>query len=121
MYDDFQYKMVIVIPKEIKLTKGFMAVHVVHVAVRTVEEGKKKNIKWVRNWFNEGQKKVTVQVSTIEELTNIFQKEQNIGLPCALVKESKKGDLPKETITALGIGPAPNSKIDPLTSNLKLL
>jgi len=90
MYDDFQYKMIIAIPKEIKLTKGLMAVHVSHVAVKTVEEAKKKNLKWVRSWFSEGQKKVTVQVQTIEELTALFHKAQNLGLPCTMVKESKK-------------------------------
>ncbi len=121
MYDDFQYKMIIAIPKEIKLTKGLMAVHVSHVAVKTVEDAKKKNLKWVRSWFSEGQKKVTVQVPTIEELTALFHKAQNLGLPCTMVKESKKGNLPEGTITALGIGPAPNSKVSPITSDLKLL
>jgi len=121
MYDDFQYKMIIAIPKEIKLTKGLMAVHVSHVAVKTVEEAKKKNLKWVRSWFSEGQKKVTVQVPTIEELTALFYKAQNLGLPCTMVKESKKGNLPEGTITAIGIGPAPNSKVSPITSDLKLL
>jgi len=121
MHEDFQYKMVIVIPKEIKLTKGLMAVHVSHVAVSTVEEAKKNNPKLVSNWFSEGQKKVIVQVPTIEELTALFQKAQHLGLPCTIVKESEKGKLPKGTITALGIGPAPNSKVDPITANLKLL
>lgn len=121
MLDDFQYKMVIAIPKEIQLTKGLMAVHVSHVAASTVEEAKKKNIKWVRSWFSEGQKKVTVQVPTIEDLTILFHKAQNLGLPCTLVKESKKGKLPEGTITALGIGPCPNSKVNPITDDLKLL
>ncbi|MHA1442138.1 MAG: peptidyl-tRNA hydrolase [Candidatus Heimdallarchaeota archaeon] len=44
-----------------------------------------------------------------------------MGLPCTMVKESKKGNLPEGTITALGIGPAPNSKVSPITSDLKLL
>ncbi|NHJ05781.1 MAG: peptidyl-tRNA hydrolase [Candidatus Heimdallarchaeota archaeon] len=119
--DDFQYKMVIALRTDLKMTKGKSAVQASHAAVIAVEEAKRKKLDWVKKWFYEGQKKVVVQVSSKEELELLYQKAQQNNFPCSLVNDAGLTELPPGTATAVAIGPVPNNMIDKITSNLKLL
>ncbi|NHJ87068.1 MAG: peptidyl-tRNA hydrolase [Asgard group archaeon] len=118
---NFDYKMVIGIRIDLKMTKGKTAVQAAHAAVMAVEDAKRTKLNWIKNWFNEGQKKVCVQVNTKEQLELLFQKARSNGLPCSLINDAGLTQLPPGTATAVAIGPAPNDKIDKITSNLKLL
>ncbi|HUU79189.1 MAG TPA: peptidyl-tRNA hydrolase Pth2 [candidate division Zixibacteria bacterium] len=119
--DDFQFKMVIALRTDLKMTKGKSAVQASHAAVIAVEEAKRKKLDWVKKWFYEGQKKVVVQVSSKEELELLYQKAQQNNFPCSFVNDAGLTELPPGTATAVAIGPAPNNLIDKITSNLKLL
>ncbi|HUT81556.1 MAG TPA: peptidyl-tRNA hydrolase Pth2 [Candidatus Bathyarchaeia archaeon] len=120
-YDNFQYKMVIAIRSDLKMTKGKMAVQAAHAAVLAVEEAKRNRSKWVQSWFHEGQKKVTVQIDTEQELQSLYQKAQRNNLPCSLVNDVGLTEFPPGTATAVAIGPTPNDVLDKLTSQYKLL
>ena len=119
--DNFQYKMVIALRTDLKMTKGKSAVQAAHAAVIAVEEAKRNRADWLKKWFYEGQKKVVVQVSTKEELEILFNKAKQNNLPCSFVNDAGLTELPPGTPTAVAIGPAPNDKIDKITSHLKLL
>ena len=118
---DFNYKMVIAIRSDLKLSKSKIAVYASHVSVLAVEEAKKKRSDWLKKWFSEGQKKVVVQVSTELELETLYQKAINENLPCGFVNEYNQENKSKEIIAAVAIGPTPNTKIDKFTADLKLL
>ncbi len=118
---NFQYKMVIVIRTDLKMTKGKIAAQASHAAVICVEEAKRNKQNWLKTWFYEGQKKVVVQVSSKEDLELVFQKARSINLPCSFINDAGMTELPPGTPTAVAIGPAPNNNIDNITSNLKLL
>ncbi len=119
--EEFQYKMIIAIRTDLKMSKGKMAIQAAHAAVIAVEEAKRAKQKWVKSWFSEGQKKVAVQIATKEELELIYQKARSKNLPCSFVNDAGLTELPPGTATAVAIGPAPNNIIDKITSNLKLL
>ncbi len=119
--DDFQYKMIIAIRTDLKMSKGKIAIQAAHAAVIAVEEAKRMKLNWMKSWFSEGQKKVAVQISSKEQLELIYQKARNNNLPCSFVNDAGLTELPPGTATAVAIGPAPNDVIDKITSNLKLL
>ncbi|MBN1329545.1 MAG: peptidyl-tRNA hydrolase [Candidatus Heimdallarchaeota archaeon] len=121
VYDNFQYKMVIAIRTDLKMTKGKMATQAAYAAVVALEEAKKNHIKWVQSWYHEGQKKVTVQIDTEQELQTLYQKAQRNNLPCSLVKDNSIEEKNTTNFTAVAIGPTPNDILDKLTSQYKLL
>ncbi|MGC9780605.1 MAG: peptidyl-tRNA hydrolase [Candidatus Heimdallarchaeota archaeon] len=121
IFDSFQYKMIIAIRTDLKMTKGKMAVQASHAAVIAVEEAKRSKLKWVKSWFSEGQKKVVVQILSKEQLELLYQKARSSNLPCSFINDAGLTELPAGTATAVAIGPAPNNKLDKITSNLKLL
>jgi PTH2 family peptidyl-tRNA hydrolase len=69
----------------------------------------------------EGQKKVAVKVADEEELGEIEEAADQLGLPHALIIDRGLTEVPEGTVTCLGIGPAPSAMIDRITGKLKLL
>ncbi len=118
--NDFKLKQVIVYRSDLKLTKGKLAIQVAHAAVSSAERA--KNFKdWYSIWRDEGQKKVLVKVKTKEELIELKNLAKSKNLPYYLIKDAGLTQIPPNTITCLGIGPAPNEKVDKLTGELPLV
>ena len=90
MLVDFEYKMVIAIRTDLKMAKGKMAIQAAHAAVVAVEEAKRNKLKWVKSWFSEGQKKVSVQISSKEQLELLYQKARSNNLPCSFINDAIK-------------------------------
>ena len=75
-------------------------------------------IKWIEGEFT----KVTLGVNSEEELINIFNKADQMGLMCSLIKDKGHTEFNGvETYTCCAIGPCESEKIDKITGNLKLL
>ncbi|MCF2143638.1 MAG: peptidyl-tRNA hydrolase Pth2 [Candidatus Heimdallarchaeota archaeon] len=118
---NFQYKMVIAIRKDLQMSKGKTAVQAAHASVLAVENAKHKYKDWLKKWLYEGQKKVVVQLQSEDELLHLYRQAQTSNLPCAIVNDAGLTELPPNTATAVALGPAPNEKLDKLTSKYKLL
>jgi len=72
-------------------------------------------------WKNGSIAKVCVYVKTEEELLSLWEKVHASGLPCALIQDSGLTEFGgKKTYTAIGIGPAYDSELKPLTGHLPL-
>lgn len=69
----------------------------------------------------EGAKKIVVKVNSLEELKELEKKAKGLKLPNALIVDRGLTQIPPDTPTSLGIGPADDGIIDKLTGNLKLL
>lgn len=117
----FEYKMVILVRSDLKMSKGKTAVQVAHAAVSAAEEARRSKPEWWQNWMKEGQKKVALKVSSLEELEFFERKAEEKGLPHAKICDMGLTEVPPGTVTALAIGPAPNELIDQLTGHLPLL
>lgn len=76
---------------------------------------------FVESWVNGRFKKITVYVTTDEELVDLYTRAQDAGIPCSLIRDAgltEFGGVP--TLTAVGIGPADPAKIDQITGSLPL-
>jgi peptidyl-tRNA hydrolase, PTH2 family len=118
---EFRYKMVIVFRSDLRLSKGKAAVQAGHAAVSAAEEARKYQREWWNEWLFEGQRKIAVKVKSEKELLELQEQVEESGLPCALIVDRGLTEIPPNTVTCLGIGPAPAEKVDKLTGNLPLL
>jgi len=114
-------KQVLVIRKDLKMGIGKMIVQSCHASIEAREESKKRDQRaWIL-WREEGAKKVAVKVSSLEEMLEIERKCRRYHLPVALIVDRGLTQIPPNTPTALGIGPAAETEIDKVTGGLKLL
>ncbi|MEM0217585.1 MAG: peptidyl-tRNA hydrolase Pth2 [Candidatus Nezhaarchaeales archaeon] len=116
-----EFKQVIVVRRDLKMSRGKTCAQVAHASVSSLEETRKLKPEWVEMWLQQCQKKVVLGVQSVEELRNLEQEAKKLGIPCYLVRDAGLTELEPGTITALGIGPAPSSLIDRVTGHLKLL
>jgi PTH2 family peptidyl-tRNA hydrolase len=118
---EFRYKQVIVFRSDLKLSRGKTAAQAGHAAVSAAEEARKHRKEWFDGWFREGQCKIAVKVPNEKSLSEVEIHAKEMGLPCALIVDRGLTEIPPDTVTCLGIGPAPYEKIDKITGTLPLL
>ncbi|MCJ7721170.1 peptidyl-tRNA hydrolase Pth2 [Candidatus Bathyarchaeota archaeon] len=118
---DFSYKMVIVVRTDIKMSKGKIAAQAGHAAVSASEYARKNRPEWWTPWIMEGQCKIAVKAKSEQEICELERKARNAKLPAALIVDRGLTEIPPNTTTCLGIGPAPANKVDAITGNLSLL
>ena len=112
------YKQVILIRQDLKLSKGKMAAQAAHASVTAVLRSHKDD---VANWQEQGMKKVVLKVKDLDELVKYKRKAEDAGLVSALIIDAGHTELPPNTATCVGIGPDSADKIDKVTGELKLL
>ena len=111
-------KQVIVMRADLKMSRGKIAAQACHASLGAYKRADKNSI---RKWELEGGKKVVVKINTLKELFEIHELVKSAGLPNYLVTDAGHTEIPKSTITCLGIGPDEDEKIDKITQDLKLL
>jgi PTH2 family peptidyl-tRNA hydrolase len=115
-----RFKQVIVLRSDLKMSPGKAAAQASHAAVSSAEEARKSNPLWWKEWIESGQCKIILKVNSESELLRLEKKAREMGLPVALISDMGLTELEPNTITALGIGPAPSNIIDKITGSLPL-
>lgn len=110
------FKQAIIVRKDLKLSKGKLAVQVAHAALLAAEKSS-----WKKEWQEKGQKKIVLWCNDLKELLYLYGEAKKAHLPCALISDAGLTEIEPGTKTCLGIGPAPEEKIDKITGNLKLI
>jgi PTH2 family peptidyl-tRNA hydrolase len=119
--EGFKYKQVIAVRMDLKMGKGKLAAQVGHAAVSAAEEARRKRPEWWEAWLAEGQCKVVVKVKDLEELLSLQKTAAQIRLPHSIIVDRGLTQLPPDTTTCLGIGPALSTQVDKVTGKLPLL
>jgi PTH2 family peptidyl-tRNA hydrolase len=114
-------KQAIVVRKDLNLKPGKLAVQVSHASVSAALICKEKKRAWFKEWIDLGQKKVVLEAKSLTELNELHKKAVSLKLPCVLIKDAGLTEVPPGTVTALGIGPAPEETINKVTGSLPLV
>ncbi|MFX0077405.1 MAG: peptidyl-tRNA hydrolase Pth2 [Candidatus Hermodarchaeota archaeon] len=116
-----EYKQIILVRTDLKMGTGKKCAQSCHASLTSADLVRVKNKEVWKKWKNEGQKKVVLKVSSMEELKEIVLKLEKEKIPYFLVRDAGLTQLPPGTTTALGIGPALSKTLDKITGDLKLL
>jgi PTH2 family peptidyl-tRNA hydrolase len=111
-------KQAILIRTDLKMDKGKMCSQAAHASIAAFLKTD-RNIR--EEWVNEGMKKVVLKAAGEKEIKEYLKLAKKDKLPCALINDAGLTQIEPGTITALGIGPDKDEKIDKITSKLKLL
>lgn len=101
--------------------KGKIAAQASHASVCAYEKAKQKDPKIASEWFNFGQKKIVLKVSSEKEIIDFFMLMKREGIPSELIRDAGHTQIDSGTITALGVGPYDEGKLEQIFSKLKLL
>ena len=124
-------KQVIVMRKDLNMSKGKMVTQGAHASIAFLTNKMKDNLSnpealwWVnlsqaeKEWVYGTFFKVCVGVDSEKELLDIGYNAVMLGLSVKYIEETTGFDKP--TVTCLAIGPDYSSEIDPVTKHLKLL
>ena len=121
MLKDFQFKQVLVVRTDLGMGRGKIAVQCSHAAVSAGEEARLRFPSWWKGWIDEGQCKVALKTKELAVVFDLERKAQSQGLPVYLIRDRGLTQVEPNTVTCLGIGPAPSELLDTLTGNLSLL
>ena len=117
-----QYKMVIVVRKDLNMSIGKTSAQVAHATLGAYKLSLTKNNDKVNNWENySGQAKIVLSVENEKELFEIKDKADKNGLITCLIHDAGRTEVSPNTATCCAIGPDTVQKIDEITGKLKLL
>lgn len=124
-------KQVIVIRKDLNMRKGKIAAQASHASMGAILNFAKKvnnnefyletdtpTAEWLSGRFT----KICLSVDSEEELLDIYNKADFLGVNVKLIKDAGLTEFNGvPTLTCLALGPDYPDKIDPITGHLKLL
>lgn len=111
-------KQAILVRRDLDMGKGKLAAQVAHASLNSYKKADKK----LREiWDKEGSKKVVLKVEGEADLIKYQKLAIEKKLPNALIIDAGLTQIPKASITCLGVGPDEDKKIDELIKDLKLL
>lgn len=116
------YKQVIVIRRDLNMRRGKEIAQGSHASLTASLKAIIFKPMYFLKWFLlQGQRKITLQVQTEDEIKALELAASKKGLPVMMIVDSGTTEFGgKPTITAIAIGPAPSADIDEITKELKL-
>lgn len=115
-----EVKMVIAVRKDLDLGKGKMAAQVAHAAVTCALKSEKDDKKVFKEWIRTGQRKIVVKIDNLETLYRLKSAAETAGITTSLITDAGLTQIAPGTVTCLGLGPADEDVIEPITSSFKL-
>jgi len=117
----FEYKQCIVLRTDLEMSCGKLISQACHAAVESSEQAKRKKTSVWKRWRDEGARKVILQVGSLEELEELAEKADALGIINAVVVDRGLTEIPPGSTTALGVGPERSELVDKITGCLKLM
>ncbi len=113
-----EMKQVILVRMDLKMSKGKLAAQVSHASVECLLKSHKDDID---TWRKQGMKKVVLKVADLKELVLYKNRADDAGLVTGFIVDAGHTEIAPGTATCLGIGPAPEGKVDAVTGGLSML
>ena len=120
--DNKKLKQAIIVRTDLGMGKGKIAGQVAQAAVQAAESIRRYCPDWYYSWLDDDlQTKIILKVDSEAKLQALSRDAFVQGINPVKIYDAGKTQLEPSTFTALGIGPAPEYKIDLLIKDLKLL
>jgi PTH2 family peptidyl-tRNA hydrolase len=75
----------------------------------------------LKAWERMGQAKIAVQIKSQDDMLELMGKARSLGITAEVIADAGRTQIESGSLTVLGVGPAPKSEVDKVTSHLKLL
>jgi peptidyl-tRNA hydrolase, PTH2 family len=115
------YKMVLVIRGELRLTAGKAAAQAAHAAVMLTLAAQKRAPEALESWLAAGQKKIVLTVPSLTDLEQLASQARARSIPTVWVEDAGLTEVAPGTRTCIGLGPCPAALVDAVTGSLALL
>jgi len=116
-----EYKMVIVVRTDLGMSKGKTAAQASHAAVNCAFAAKKKDPEALERWMSNAYPKIVLKVEGEEELFEVKMAADALGIVNSVVTDAGRTEIAPGSVTCIGLGPAPASKMDKVTGGLSML
>jgi PTH2 family peptidyl-tRNA hydrolase len=116
-----EYKQVIVVRQDLKMSKGKTAAQACHGSVICAMKAMKKKHNIFKAWSDEGQKKAIVKVKDLRALKSLALKAKKMKMIYEIVRDKGHTELKPGTVTVLTIGPDTEERLNQITGKLKLI
>ena len=103
------------------INKGKIAAQCGHAAVGCYKRAQRQCPSALSAWERTGCAKIAVKCPNEDEMSRIFDKAVQMGIPLYLVEDAGRTQIAAGSRTVLGLGPAPVRVFEGVTSHLKLM
>lgn len=111
-------KQVIVVRDDIGMSRGKIAAQCCHASLGAALKATKGSLS---KWQSEGQKKVVLKARNAAEIESLAAKCRKSKISFCVISDAGLTEIEPGTITAIGIGPEDDNKIDKISGSLPLL
>lgn len=118
--DDGEYKLVLVVRKDLNMGKGKAAAQCCHATADLIKKLIFKNPEMLTKWEECGQPKVVVKADDEDMLFQLERHARSVGLVTSIIRDAGRTQIASGSRTVLGVGPGPVELIDKVTGHLKL-
>ncbi|XP_019432243.1 PREDICTED: peptidyl-tRNA hydrolase 2, mitochondrial isoform X2 [Lupinus angustifolius] len=118
---DQDLKMVLIVRQDLKMKPGKIASQCAHAATGMYAELMQSGRSILRRWEQCGQAKIVVTCRNQQEMNNLKEAADSIGLPTFVVADAGRTQVLAGSKTVLAVGPGPKSIVDSVTGKLPLL
>jgi len=115
-----EYKLVVLVRGDLKITKGKAAAQTGHAAVNCALSIRKKDPDTFDKWTTNGQPIIVLKVGTEREMFEFKAIADSQNINNSVVCDAGRTQIEPGTYTCLGIGPAAASVLDKITGELKM-
>ncbi|XP_045503250.1 peptidyl-tRNA hydrolase 2, mitochondrial [Colias croceus] len=116
-----EYKLVLVVRTDLGMSKGKIAAQCGHAAVGAFEKALQRDPEGLRCWQATGQAKVAVKTDSVDDMKQIADNAKKMGIITSMIRDAGRTQIAPNSITVLGVGPAPKDVVDKVTGHSKLL
>ncbi|MEM2054366.1 MAG: peptidyl-tRNA hydrolase Pth2 [Candidatus Anstonellales archaeon] len=111
-------KQVIVVRKDLNMSCGKIAAQVAHASLEAylISDEKLRNM-----WRIEGAKKIVLKVDNLEQLEEIYNRAEAMGIRIVKIVDAGYTELDPGTVTCIGAGPDFEDRLNKVFGSLKLL
>lgn len=121
-----EVRMTLIVRQDLKMGKGKAATQCSHATLALYKKmsnpnSRAYNPEMLRRWeYGNGQAKITLQVPSQHEMDLLFATAMSLNINSCIVHDAGRTQIAAGSATVLGLGPAPKSVMDQVTSELKL-